>query len=265
MGVKKIDAMQTAQIVALQTDVGELRTKLNKAVTDALDISAKLNILINDLNDMNHVMMASWSNGTYSPVLSNAWIPASTHPWGVLKSLDIWKNLLEDHLVTQTARMIWSSTGYWNGSSWVPGYTVVIHPHWAVHAREYGGVAGPAAVSGYNNGQAPFTTIGYPLRIGAGGPRVFGYNPGGASFSPPAGGNAGGGGTAGSSGGAGSYFAPVVGGTDQGTNSSHSADAENAITKNQYDNRERLLSLEPAAVNRAKKLVRNVLNKLRSK
>ena len=33
MAVKKIDAMQTAQIIALQTDVGEFRTKLNKAVT----------------------------------------------------------------------------------------------------------------------------------------------------------------------------------------------------------------------------------------
>ena len=53
MAVKKIDAMQTSQIIALQTDVGELRTKLNKAVTDALAISTILNILITDLNDLN--------------------------------------------------------------------------------------------------------------------------------------------------------------------------------------------------------------------
>ncbi len=257
MGTKKVDAMQTAQIIALQTDVGELRIKLNKVVADALDISAKLNILINDLNDMNHVMMASWSSGIYSPVLSNAWIPASTHPWGVLKSLDIWKNLLEDHLVTQTGSMGWST--YWNN------YQYAIHPGWAVHCREFNGYPGPAAVSGYHNGQAPFTTIGYPLRIGAGGPRVFGWNPSGGSFSPPAGGNPGGGGTAGNTGSAGSYNAPVVGGTGQGTNSAHAADSTNATTKNQYDNRERLLSLDPSSGIRAKKLVRNILNKLRSK
>ena len=264
MGTKKVDAMQSAQIVALQTDVGELRTKLNLLVQDAVAISTKLNVLINDLNDMNHVMMASWSSGIYYPVLSNAWIPAATHPWGVLKSLDIWKNLLEDHLVTQTARMVYSSTGYWNGSSWGPGYAVVIHSYWAVHAREYNGVAGPAAVSGYHNGQAPFTTIGYPLRIGAGGPRVFGYNPGGGSFAPPAGG--GGSSSGGNTGTAGSYSAGVVGGTGQGTNSAHSADATTASVIAAYKNKEKLLEVSTTAkVIRAKKLVRNILNKLRSK
>jgi hypothetical protein len=256
MGTKKVDAMQTAQIIALQTDVGELRTKLNKVVTDALDISAKLNVLINDLNDFNHVMMASWSSGIYYPVLSDNWIPASTHPWGVLKSLDIWKDLLEDHVVTQTGQIGWSI-----GSQ---SYSYAIHPGWAVHCREFFGYTGPAAVSGYHNGQPPYTNIGYPLRQGNGGPKVFGWNPT-QYFSPPAGGNPGGGGTAGNTGGAGSYNAPVVGGTGQGTNSDHSADAENALTKNQYDNRERLLSLEPAAATRAKKLVRNILKKLRSK
>ena len=38
MAVKKIDALQTAQIVALQTDVGELRTKLNLLVGDIIDV-----------------------------------------------------------------------------------------------------------------------------------------------------------------------------------------------------------------------------------
>jgi alanine dehydrogenase len=65
--------------------------------------------------------------------------------------------------------------------------------------------------------------------------------------------------------GAASYDNPVLGGTDQGTNSAHSADAANANVTGQYDNRERLLSVEPAAANRAKKLVRNILKKLRSK
>ncbi len=252
MGTKRVDALQSAQIAALQIDVGELRTKLNLLVQDAIGLSTKLNILIDDLNDMNHVMMASWSNGIYYPVLSDAWIPANTHPWGVLKSLDIFKDLLDDHIVTQTGRH--------TGSSYV------IHPNWAIHCREFFGVSGPAAVSGYHNGQAPFTTIGYPLRIGPGGPRVFGYSPSGGSFSPPAGGSVGGGGTGGTSGVAGSYNAPVVGGTGQGTNSAHSADAADAVTKNEYDNRERLLGLtSPIAGNRAKKLVRNILKKLRSK
>ena len=53
MGTQSIDTFQSAQIAALETDVAELRTKLNLAVTDAIAISTKLNILIDDLNDMN--------------------------------------------------------------------------------------------------------------------------------------------------------------------------------------------------------------------
>ena len=81
MGTKKIDALQSAQIVALETDVAELRTKLNLLVTDVQSISVKLNILIGDLNDMNEVIMLGYTT------------PASPHSWGILESLDLYKDL----------------------------------------------------------------------------------------------------------------------------------------------------------------------------
>jgi len=90
MAVKKIDAMQTSQIIALQTDVGELRTKLNKAVTDALAISTILNILITDLNDLNDVVMKG-----YTP-------PASPESYGILEAIDIFQLGFDEHKGVRT-------------------------------------------------------------------------------------------------------------------------------------------------------------------
>ena len=90
MGTKKIDALQSAQIVALETDVAELRTKLNLLVTDVQAISVKLNILIGDLNDMNEVIGLgySWPNtNSYSSPMSH----------GILESMDIYKDMFQDH------------------------------------------------------------------------------------------------------------------------------------------------------------------------
>jgi len=221
MAVKKIDAMQTAQIIALQTDVGELRTKLNKAVTDALAISTILNILITDLNDLNDVVMKG-----YTP-------PASPESYGILEAIDIFQLGFDEHKGVQTYR------------------NPYIHALWATH----GDITTPQA-----NGVGAMQVTSY---IGHGLTGLcFGYNTN-ISFSPPAGGINNAPGNTGNNA-PGSNLPPVLGGTDQGTNSSHSADAANAITKNEYDNRERLLEA-PKAINRARKLVRNTLNKLRSK
>jgi hypothetical protein len=193
MGVKKVDALQTAQILALQADVADLRTKLNLLVADTNDISIKFNILRGDLNSMNNRITEGYT------------APSSPVSHGILESLDRFKDLLEDHLYTQTYR-----------------YNIV-HNGWAVH--------GPGTVAGY-----------WP-----------------PNFAP----GPGGGGNAGSSGGAASHGAPVLGGTNQGGNTAHSADAANANVVGLYNNQERLLSIEPDKIARAKKLVRNTLKKLR--
>ena len=85
MGTKKIDALQSAQITALETDVAELRTKLNLLVTDVQAISAKLNILIGDLNDMNEVIMLGYTT------------PGSPVSWGILEGMDMYKDNFQDH------------------------------------------------------------------------------------------------------------------------------------------------------------------------
>jgi hypothetical protein len=63
-----------------------------------------------------------------------------------------------------------------------------------------------------------------------------------------------------------SSLPPVLPGTGQGTNSDHSADAASASVIAEYQNRQRLLEAPSTKkVTRAKQLVRNILNKLRSK
>ena len=59
------------------------------------------------------------------------------------------------------------------------------------------------------------------------------------------------------------YDAPVIDGTGQGTNSSHTAGAEDSIALGDYENKKIILSLGVAQTNRAKKLARQTLNRLR--
>jgi hypothetical protein len=102
MGVKKIDALQTAQILALEADVGDLRTKLNLLVADVTDIdgvdgatrdglSKKLNTLIGDLNDFNNLIMEGYT------------APGSPESYGILEALDVYKDAFKDHVETHSA------------------------------------------------------------------------------------------------------------------------------------------------------------------
>jgi len=261
MAVKKIDAMQTAQIIALQTDVGELRTKLNKAVTDALAISILLNILINDLNDMNDVVMKGYTS------------PATPYSHGILKALDIYQNGFDEHkntggyieaghhsLIPPATSNTSPMSPYFQNTMSGP---VPVLPNfgWTTHSSSsaLGGTMRVLPQNGNGGGPAGLTAMGEayiainPAQLS---PSTAG---GGVQGAPAATGNSG-------SNAPGSSLAPNLPGTGQGTNSAHSADAANAITKNEYDNRERLLGLtSPISINRAKKLVRNILKKLRSK
>ena len=264
MAVKKIDAMQTAQIIALQTDVGELRTKLNKAVTDALAISALLNILINDLNDMNDVVMKGYTS------------PASPESYGILEALDIFQLGFDEHKGVRTYIAAGNTTvlGTFDPAFMYPNeippqspyylngvWLCAPAPAYATHAcANLGWLSHTTAHT-----LAPNSSRGHGLTALA----QVNIPTSTQSFSPAAGGVGQNSTPAASGGNTGnnapnSNLAPVLNGTDQGTNSSHSADAESATTKNEYDNRERLLEA-PKAINRARKLVRKTLNTLRSK
>jgi hypothetical protein len=263
MAVKKIDAMQTAQIIALQTDVGELRTKLNKAVTDALAISTILNILINDLNDMNDVVMKGYTS------------PASPESYGILEAIDIFQLGFDEHKGVRTYIAAGNTTvlgtfnpafqpfpvppqsPYYLNGVWLCAPAPAFATHacanlgWLSHTTAH--TLAPNSSRGH--GLTALGQVNIPTST-----QRFSPPPGGVgqnSTPPASGGNTG-------NNAPNSNLAPVLDGTDQGTNSSHSADAANAITKNEYDNRERLLEA-PKAINRARKLVRNTLNKLRSK
>ena len=81
----------------METDVGQLRTKLNQLVADVTDIdgvdgatrdglSKKLNTLIGDLNDFNNLIMEGYTT------------PSSPESYGILKAIDVYKDAMTDHL-----------------------------------------------------------------------------------------------------------------------------------------------------------------------
>ena len=126
MGTKKVDALQTAQIIALQTDVGQLREKLNLAITDELALSSKLNTLIDDLNDMNNLIMEGYT------------VPGSPESYGLLEAMDVYKDKWKDHVETDGSDWQWwpplSGSGSYNtsditgtltGASWSSGSSAV--------------------------------------------------------------------------------------------------------------------------------------------
>ena len=257
MGTKKVDILQSAQITALQTDVGELRTKLNLIVPDAVGISAKLNILINDLNDMNDVVMQG-----YTP-------PATTNSYGILKALDIYQNGFDEHKNLGS----FIDVGH---HSLIPPATSNTSP---MSPYFYNTNSGPVAQLpnfGWTTHSSALTMQVLPQNGNGGGPAgltamgeaYIAINPaqlspstagGGVQGAPAATGNSG-------SNAPGSSLAPNLPGTGQGTNSAHSADAASASVIAEYQNRQRLLEAPSTKkVNRAKQLVRNILNKLRSK
>ena len=258
MAVKKIDALQTAQIVALQTDVGELRTKLNLLVGDIIDVdgvdgatrdgvSKTLNRLIDDLNDMNDVVMKGYTS------------PASPESHGILEAIDIFQLAFDEHKNV-------SSYIYAGHDSLTAGNSAPLSPY--IQRDAEGNESAITPNLGYMTHTSDITMSANSSR-GHGMTAMGEVTAPAPAFrlAPPAGGTPGitGGNTGNNEAGTNATnLPPVLGGTDQGTNSDHSADAANANVTGQYDNRERLLE-SPIEINRARKLVRNVLNKLRSK
>jgi len=330
MGVKKIDALQTAQILALETDVGDLRTKLNLLVADVTDIdgvdgatrdglSKKLNTLIGDLNDFNNLIMEGYT------------APGSPESYGILEALDVYKDAFKDHIETHSGDTIdgWPSTSqpswdWWfsSGSGGGGGtgtynstaiYGTVIGASWSsgsnalsftqtigtitygqrlmpenettreamlAHGEEKVFIIDQAYTGSPVYLSNSFVTSGSTNSIGFNAaPGTIKYNPywdeiwqvsgpwSQDSFEHPVYGRAGRTSTRSGSAGADSYDNPALGGTAQGgTVADASAVADNANVTGLYNpNSERLLSIEPEAVIRARKLVRNTLNKLRSK
>ena len=196
MGTKKIDALQSSQITALETDVGELRTKLNLVVTDLQAISVKLNILIGDLDDMNEVIMLGYTT------------PGSPVSHGLLESLDLYKDRFQDHYMR-----------LWKGHSQTPaGSEMREHP--PIEYTSGGGQQSPPGP-------------GHPPPS----------NPPGGEWSPGD---------------------PVVGGTGQGGNTAHDPDAVDAGSMHTYTPEvERILTIKGVTANRARRLARQTLNRLR--
>ena len=98
------------------------------------------------------------------------------------------------------------------------------------------------------------TTVTHDAKVVGGG--------GGGAFAPGAGGGAGGS-SGGTSGSGWSYGSPVLGGTGQGSNSSHTQGSSDASVDGNYKDKERMLGITTASAKRAKKLARQTLNRLR--
>ena len=265
MGTKKIDVIQSAQITSLEADVLELRTKLNLAVTDAIAISAKLNTLIDDLNDMNDVVMKG-----YTPPQN------PTNNLGILQSMDVYKDAMTDHLESFLGRWgaengTWSGggTGDWSACQvdgpWLTGTEWQTYPTEVLIGHGTGGATWPTSAK--HDSPEPYDV------------EMFNYN--GSQYAalhpfmvehPPAllmdcGSNSGSnrtGGSSGSNSGTAGYGSPVVDGTGQSGNTSHSADAEDSVVVASYvSEKVKMVSINKASANRAKKLARKTLNRLR--
>jgi len=91
MGVEAIDLLQTEQIEDLQDDVVELENKVNLAVTDVNQLTAKLNSVISDLVNLDAVLMGSDANDQYSP-------SGTTSTDGILKRTDELYAAFWDHI-----------------------------------------------------------------------------------------------------------------------------------------------------------------------
>ena len=198
MGTKKIDIVQSAQIAALEADILELRTKINLVVTALHAISAKLNILITDLNDINAVVMAGYTT------------PGSPQGHGILQEMKDYTNAMDDH-----ANLPMNISGFGGPTSGL----------YATHFYKMN-VVGPA-----------------PPSYSPPAPGVPGPPP---PYQPGAGGDG-----------------STPGGTGQHGNAAHDPDAEDASVNASYLNRERILSVKGASANRAKRLARQTLNRLR--
>ena len=264
MGTKKIDVIQSANIAALEADVLELRTKINLVVTDAIAMSAKLNTLIDDLNDMNDVVMKGYTT------------PSSSESYGILKALDVYKDAMTDHLESFMGRWgaengTWSGggTGTWSACQvegpWLTGTEWQTWPTEVLIGHGTGGSTEPTSLK--HDSPAPYDV------------EMFNYN--GSQYAdshkfyvehPPAllmdcgsanSGSARTGGNVGTNSGTAGYGSPVVNGTGQSGNTSHDPDATDAREMQAYGNLARIMTVKASSARRAKKLARKTLNRLR--
>ena len=237
MATKKIDTLQSAQLAVLATDVAELRTKLNLAVTDAIAISAKLNILIDDLNDMNEVVMDGYTT------------PNSPESYGILEAMDVYKDKMVDHLEIFTGD--WGPNANNNNV-----FTACDLANIGVYSTGTTTPPSPYDIP-LNFGSTPLShppsTLTYCIGSGGGGQ---------TDRTAPGGGGSGWQGGSGS--GHDGYDNPVVDGTGQSGNTGHSADAEDSAVVGSYlGDKIGMLDIKTSNVKRAKKLARQTLNRLR--
>ena len=203
MAIKEIDTLQTAQITALQADVAELRLKLNLVVTDIQTISAKVNILIDDLNDLNDVVMAGYTT------------PSSPQAHGILEEMENYTDAMEAHAEIQSQKGGWTNIPPWTYTGGYIGDTFE-HPHAVTTSTlVFGGSSSSRKNSNAITGS------------------------GGSSSTP--------------------------GGTGQGGNVAHSADAADASVIHAYGAGDRILAIKDSSIIRAQKLARQTLNRLRNK
>jgi|3_EtaG_2_1085321.scaffolds.fasta_scaffold09505_2 hypothetical protein len=290
MGTQRIDTIQAEQLVTLQSNMLELKTKLNLMVDDVLTITTKVNVVIGDMNDMNDVVMKG-----YTPPQN----PANNR--GILQSMDIWKDDMTDHHEKFTG--LWGfENGTWPGGGMGTWECCAVAtprnrgPHWNCQGpypplSTFPGGAHPASHNpnasypnaGLKQGHQGHGLGGWPGSHNPPEPydvEMFPYN--GSYYAdnhmfwvehPPGvlhdcgspvgnthrtlGDGADDSGTSG-------YDAPVVDGTDQSGNTTHSADAAASTADGNYPGQEiRPVGVSGNSANRAKKLVRNILKKLR--
>ena len=313
MGTTQVDALQTAQIIALQTDVGQLREKLNLAISDELALSSKLNTLIDDLNDMNNLIMEGYT------------VPGSPESYGILEGIDVYKDEWKDHVETASADSkedpSLSASWFW----WPAGYLSTGGGPGSYNSSDISGTITGASWSSGSNGvsftgttgticlgqrlQNSGSEVGQPVEGPVNGTEIRSLSSGSLTLDDKF--ESSGSGTLSflakanhihygtywesywddkgpwtrdwfehpriqrhgsrtslksGSAGASSYDNPVLDGTGQSGNVANaSAVADNASVDGLYNNRENLLGLEPEAAIRAKKLVRNILKKIRKK
>lgn len=300
MATEKIDTLQTEQIQAIEVNVTELKTKLNLMVNDVLAITAKVNTVIGDMNNMNDVVMAGYTT------------PGSPESYGILEAMDVHKDELKDHVETDGSTWHWwpaitslsgGNTGNYNtsdisgtltGASWSSGSNAVTFTGTTgtitkgQRLQNSGSVVGQP-VEGPVNGAMIDTISGSTLYLtslfylSGSGTLSFVARAGTIHygvyydnywtdngpwnqdwFEHPRMQRAGTTSAKSGSAGASSYDNPALGGTGQAGNSPHTAGAQDSTASGNYQgDKKRMLTVKRSEARRAKKLARQTLNRLR--
>tara|TARA_Y100000593_G_scaffold25116_1_gene50019 strand:+ start:10040 stop:10948 length:909 start_codon:yes stop_codon:yes gene_type:complete len=301
MATEKIDTLQTAQIRTLEDNISELKNKLNLMVNDVLAITAKVNTVIGDMNNMNDVVMAGYTT------------PGSPESYGILESMDKYKDKLKDHEETDGSTWHWwpaitslggGNTGNYNtsdisgtltGASWSSGSNAVtftgttgtitkgqrMQNSGSVVGHPIEGPANGAMIDNISGNTLWLTggnfylsgsgTLSFVAKKGTIHYGVYYDNYWTDSgpwnqdwFEHPRMNRAGTTSAKSGSAGASSYDNPALGGTGQAGNSPHTAGAQNSTASGNYETpTKRMLTVKRSEAKRAKKLARQTLNRLR--